>query len=677
MWRSIKILLLVAIPVYSFAQKPPIKFGDIPIEDLKMIRYDKDSSAAAVVLADYGESSIEYDQSKSQFVLRFERLQRIKILTKAGLEYANFSIPLYHDNGDGEKIGSLKAVTYNIENGKVVETKMKNDAVFKEKFDANRDIMKITLPNVRVGSIVEISYKVNSDFLFNFQDWDFQGEIPVIWSEYHARIPEYFNYDKYMQGYIVLVINEQTKVPSSITIVSKERSGGVGFSGGTRQTSFSQEKIDYQENRFRWVAQNVPAFKAEPFITSSRDYISKMNFELSFTQFPNTPMKRYMGSWEDINKQYSESENFGSEVTGNGFLKKTVEELTAGINDLEQKMSAITNYVKNNIKWDGSSRKYIDKPLRKVLDEKKGNSAEINLLLASMLEKASINVSPVLLSTRDHGFIREAIPISSQFNYVVCLAVIGDKSFLLDATEKLLPVGMIPERCLNGNGFVVSKQGFSWTPLQSKTKSTILVNAELTLTAEADLVGKLKIDRSGYDALAGRKKYFSREESEYVKDFIGTRSWQVSKSEITNVKEIHQPMTELYDLIVNEQITNAGDVYYLNPVLFHRIDENPFKLENREYPVDFSSPFDRIFMAKISLPEGFLVDELPQQKVVRLPNNAGRYTYSVTQFGNTLNVISSFQINQSIFAPQEYLNLREFYNQVVAKQAEQIVLKKK
>jgi len=665
-----KTLFVLIIPALSFAQKPPIKFGDVPIEDLKMTRYEKDSSAAAVVLADYGESTIEYDQNEDRFVLRFERLQRIKILTKDGLRYANFSIPLYHDGSSDEKIGSLKAYTYNLENGKIVETKMKNDGVFREKSNANLDITKITLPNVKEGSIVEISYKVNSDFLFNFQDWDFQGEIPVVWSEYRAHIPEYYNYDKYMQGYILLTINEQTQETASITLNSKERSVGSN-------TRFSQEKIEYKESRFRWVAQNVIAFKAEPYITSSRDYISKMNFELSYTQFPNAQMKRYMGSWEDINKQYVESENFGREVTGNGFLKKTVDEITAGLNDPEQRMNAITNYVKNNIAWDGSSRKHIDKSLRKVLDEKKGNSAEINLLLASMLEKASINVFPVLLSTRDHGFIREATPISSQFNYVVCLAAIGDKTFLLDATEKLLPAGMLPERCLNGNGFVVSKGGFRWTPLQTKTKSRIVVNADLTLTPEANLVGKLQIDRSGYDALAGRKKYFSKDEADYVKDFIGTRSWEISKSEIGNAKEIHQPMKEVYDLTVSEHITAAGNVFYLNPLLLYRIDENPLKLENREYPVDFSSPFERIVICRITLPEGFQVDELPKQKIITLLNNSGRYTYSVTQSGNVLSVVSNFQINQSIFVPQEYAHLREFYNQVVAKQAEQIVLKKK
>jgi len=496
MRHLITFLFLVLLPLISHAQKAPIKFGDVPMEELLMKKYDTDTSAAAVVLADFGESIIEYDQSNG-FTLQFERLTRIKILTKEGLDWANFSIPLYHDGANDEKMVGLKAVTYNLENGKILESKLKGDAVFKEKLDANTDITKITLPNVKVGSVIEFTYKVRSDFIYNFQDWEFQRSIPTVWTEYRARIPEYFNYEKYMQGYIQLIANEQTQVPATITIVSKERSGGTASSSGAAKTTFSTDKIDFQEYRFRWGAKKVPAFKPEPFITTSRDYISKINFELSFTQYPNEPIKRYMGSWEDINRQYSEDPEFAGEITGNGFLKRTVEEITAGRTSPEDKAAAISNYVKQNVAWDGTSRRFLSKTLKKVLEEKKGSSAEINLLLASMLEKADIKVSPVLISTRDHGFVREETPISSQFNYVICLASVGEKSFLLDATEKLLPMGMLPERCLNGSGFVVSKDGYQWVKLQSTTKSKTMVNADLVLSEAGDLKGKLQIDRGG------------------------------------------------------------------------------------------------------------------------------------------------------------------------------------
>ena len=653
------------------AQKPPIKFGDIPLEQLKMTKYDQDSSASAVILADYGESIIEYNQQEG-FMLKFERITRIKILSKDGLEWANFSIPLYHDGGDDEKLVGLKAMTYNLENGKIVESKLKNESVFKEKYDGNLDFMKVTLPNVKEGSVIEISYKVSSDFVVNFQDWAFQSTIPTIWSEYRARIPEYYNYDKYMQGYVMLSVNETKREPNSITINSSERSGST-----SSKTTFSSDKIDFQETRFRWAAQDVPAFKPEPAMTTYKDYISKMNFELSFTQFPNQPVKSYMGSWEDINKTYAESADFGEAVTGNKFLKTIVEAITTGGTTPIEMTGSICNYIRQNVVWDGTNRKYSSKSLQTVLEEKKGNSAEINLLLASMLDKAGFNVLPVLLSTRDHGFVRESTPASSQFNYVICLLQLGDKKILLDATDKLLPIGTLPEKCLNGNGLVVSKAGYEWIKLESPGKSKTSINTDLTIANTGELTGKIQIDRTGYYAQATRAEYLSEGEIEYVKDFKSSISGELTKSEFQNANDIAKPFKELHDVTISDHITVAGDMMYLNPFVISRQEENPFKLEKREYPVDFGSPFDKVFLIKLTIPEDYRIEELPKSKVITLPNAAAKFFYNVGQTENTVTISGSLMVNKSLFVQDEYPNLREFYNQMIAKQAEQIVLKRK
>lgn len=653
------------------AQKAPIKFGDISMDEMTMTSYDKDSSAAAVILADYGESTIVFRQNLG-FSLDFDRITRIKILTKDGLNWGNFTIPLYKSGSTDEKLTGLKAVTYNLENGKIAESKVRNDGIFKENYDANRDLIKVTCPNVREGSIVEISYKVNSEFMFNFQDWEFQSSIPTIMSEYRAAIPEYFYYDKYTQGYVALSVSDETKVTNSLTISSFDRQGGY-----TTQSSHSTDKIDFMEARHRWVANDVPAFKPEPFMTSMQDYISAIKFELASIKYPNEPVKQIMGSWEDINKTFSDNENFGGEIKGNGFLKKIVDEISGGLLSPDDKVAAICNYVKENVIWDGHQRKYPELPLRKVLDNKKGNSAEINLLLGSMLEKAGIAVTPVLLSTREHGLLRIATPVSSQFNYVICFARVNEKSYLLDATERLLPTGMLPERCLNGQGFAVSPDGFQWIPLETKFKTRVVTSADFVLSQDGELKGKLKLDRNGYAALNKRKKYLLSGEGEYLKDFVGSHSWEVKSSDIKNAKEIQNNFIEVHDLVVNENMTLAGKMIYLDPFISSSYKNNPFKSEVREYPVDFGSPLEETFFLKLTLPENYMIDELPESKIITMPENGARYIYNVTQSGNQIAITSMFSINKSLFTQLEYPYLREFYNQIVAKQAEQIVLKRK
>lgn len=664
-------LVLISISFSTHAQKAPIKFGDVPLEDLKMTSCSTDSSAAAVVLADFGTSQLRYDQNKG-FQLLFERIRRVKILKKDGLEWANFSIPLYHDSNDDEKLSNLKAVTYNLENGKVIETKVKSESIIKEKTNDNWNMTKITWPNAKVGSVLEISYTVLSDFVFNFQDWEFQSTIPTYFSEYRANVPEYFFYEKYMQGYVALNINETTSGTGHIILNSSERRNSGGF-GGVTSSSFQSEKIDFQETHYRWVAKDVPAFKEEPYMTSSKDFVSKINFELSYTKFPDSGVKSYMGSWEDINNSYLES--LGDVISGNNFLKRTTDEIIAGKSTTEEKIAAIFAYVRNNFSWDESKRKYPQETMKKVMDSRKGSSAEINLLLSSMLDKAGVQVSPVLVSTRDNGFVRETMPVSSQFNYVVCMAKWDSKAILLDATDKFLPIGVLPERCLNGNGFLVAKAGYQWVSLQPATKARTVVSADLVLSEDGNLKGTVKVDRLGYHSVNARRSYSAKGKDEYVKEFVGTKSWEMEKSNFENEADLQNPFKEVYELNIKEHITIAGNTFYVSPFVMGADEANPFKQETRNYPVDFGAPFDYLYVVKITLPSGFNLEELPQSKVIALPEKAGRYIFNATQVGNTVSVTSNFSINKGVFSQTEYPHLREFYSQMVAKQAEQIVVK--
>jgi Transglutaminase-like superfamily len=661
-------LIILWSPVW--AQKAPFKFGSISIEDLKMTRYDKDSSTAAVILGDYGVSGISYSQSTGDWTVNFERVQRIKILNKDGYRLANFEIPLYRSSTDNEKLTGLKVITHNLENGKDVETKMKSDAVFDEEYDQNVVLKKFAAPNVKEGSIIEVTYEIASDFIHYFRDWEFQSSYPVIWSEYRANIPEFFNYQQYMQGYITLATNESKINPKSLTITSKERS-----SGRVSQTTYSSDEVRFNERAYRWVAQDVPGFIEEPFMTTASDYISKINFELASVKFPNSTVQPMMGTWEDLNNSFLESDNFGGAIKGSPFLKKLTEETITGANTPQEKLISIYDFVKSSIEWDGGYRKYLTSNFKKALDEKKGSSAEINLLLVAMLQRAGFDANPVIISTRNHGFIRSEVALSSQFNYVICQAIIDGKNILLDATDRLLPINLLPERCLNGKGYIISQTSPGWINL-SAPKSKTFASAELHIPASGELAGKIDISHDGYEGYALRRAYFKKGEAEYVKEFSHNHSWELQKSSFENLKNISETVKEKYEFANTETVGDAS-ILYINPIIHLRIDENPFRLQDRVYPVDFGKATERTYICKIIIPENFVADELPKPKVVVLPNNGGKFTYNVQALGNTVNVTSIITINQSLFTQAEYKGLREFFDLIVSKQAEQIVLKKK
>ncbi len=674
MYRLGLLLLVSMVAQWSIAQKAPVKFGDVSLEEVTMTSYPSDSSAKAAVLYDYGVSEIVFNSSNYWFQLQFERTTRIKILKREGYSFADFQIPLYHNSSGKEKLSSIKVTTYNIENGKIVETKMKSDGLFTEKYDQNTDIIKFTAPNVKEGSVIEVNYKVFSDFLNYFRDWEFQSTIPVAWSEYRAFIPEYFYYDKYTQGYVQLQVNETKEYPRSFMINTKDRT--TNPSTNVTSTQFQSDKIEYREFQHRWAAKDVPAFREEPYMTSTHDYISKINFELTSYKLPNKPVQNIMGTWQDLNKSFLESPYFGDVVSGSGFLKKLAEETVSGLTSPEEKIAAIYQYVKSNLEWDGTNRKFIaDVSLKDALEKKKGSSAHINLMLTSMLQKAGIQASPVLVSTRSNGFVRENMALSSQFNYVICAVRLNDKNLLLDATDRLLPIGVLPERCLNGRGYVISAETPGWIELAAP-KSRTGGSSKIVLSSAGEFMGELTVTSDGYFGRRSRSAFLTNGEEEYLKKFQHGKEFHVAKADFQNTHTIDKPMEEKYHISWQPADGNPG-IIYLTPVFYMNEQENPFKLEKRQYPVDFGSAFERTFMLTLTIPDNYVIDDVPESKIIGLPQNTGRYIYNVNITGNTINIASMLSINRSLFAQTEYEGLREFYSMVVSKQAEQIVLKKK
>lgn len=674
--KHFTILLPFLVSFSILAQKPPIKFGDVPEDDLTMTVYPLDSSAAAVVLADYGESEITYNQTNG-WEIQFERIRRIKILKKEGYDWANFTIPLFTKDNRDEKLNGLKAVTTNLEGNKPVTSKLDKDAIFKESINENWDHVKLTMPNVKEGSVIDISYHIVSPYLSYYQDWEFQSTIPVRWSEYKARFPEYFEYQRFMQGYVQLKISDNGSNRKVITLRSKERTGGSGFSTGMAKTNFTTHNIEHTEYNYRWVATDVPAFKEEPYMTTYRDYISKINFELAFIKMPDSPIENFLGSWDNVNKELLDANGFGGVVKRSNFLNKTVEELVVGKDSPVEKAIAIYGYVKSNVEWNGNYRLFTDGNFKSVLDEKKGTAADINLMLVSMLQKAGLKADPVAISTRNHGFIRQQFPASSQFNYIICALQMEDKMLLLDATDRSLPMTMLPERCLNGSGLLVAEGKAKWIELSSPVKTRTIVDASLGFEGDGSLKGQVKVLKDGYDGQRMRLAYHTNGEEAYIKSFSEKSGWDIIDSKFENLKDLNEPVNEVHEISLQDGNNLNASILYINPFLNNAVKENPFKSENRIYPVDFGSPFEKTSLIKLKVPEGYIVEELPKTIAIGLPNNGGKYLYSINNMNGIISLTSLMSINKGIFVQEEYPNLREFYNQIVAKQSELIVLKKK
>ncbi|PIQ48296.1 MAG: hypothetical protein COW03_10665 [Cytophagales bacterium CG12_big_fil_rev_8_21_14_0_65_40_12] len=671
MKKYISIFLLLCSPIAVFSQVETIKFGDFSMEELKMTKYALDSSAEAVVLWDNGVGEIKYAQNRG-FYIEFERHTKIKILSTDGYSWADVEVALYKDGSSKEKITNIKALTHTLDGDKVVSTKMDKDAIFDEAMNEYWDNVKFTLPNVKVGSVIEYSYKISSDYIFNFPDWTFQKNIPTVRSQFVAKIPEYFKFERYMQGYHpVTSFSEEAEMETINLQIKNENNNRLG----QRATTSSNTKISYKKDLLTIISDNIPAFRKEPYVASSSDFISKLNFELSTISMPNAAPQNFLGTWGTINKTMLETNSYSTDLNSSGFLKAEVASITADAVSDEDKIQRIFDFVRSKVKWNSMNRKFLDSSFKNVIDDGEGSSAEINLLLINMLRKAGFEADPVMISTRTNGAIREYFPVSNQFNYVIAIVERGEVDLLLDATDRTLPMNLLPVRCLNGNGWRVSDLRAGWIALNSNGQLGTSSFAEMRINEEGDLIGKVEVNYLDYSGSAMRTKALG-DEKKFKQEIEETHGWEVTALELKKAEDLEKPFGASFEIKSTSQMETLGDLIYINPFLVDKFEENPFKLEERQFPVDFASNQTSNYVFMFKIPEGFMVESMPQNIALGLPNNDGLYTVKSVVSNGEIMIRSSFKVNKVVFSGDEYPLLKEFYGKVVDKQAEQIVLKR-
>ena len=672
------VLILLGAPAAQAQQAPAvkpvtIKFGQPAPADFEAKNFVADSAASAVVLYDFG--STRFRLNGLRFQLESERVTRIKVLKKAGYDVATVEVPLYHQAQSEEKLTSLRGFTYNEVGGKIEKVKLEASTTFAEERTKNIRVRKFTLPNVREGAVIEYSYTVTSDFLFNFQDWSFQREIPTRWSEFQATIPEYFDYKMAMQGYEPLVL--QTREQQSVQYMAHE-SGGIAMSG--ERVSSSSQNIMAQATNYHWAMQNVPALRDEPFMTTMRDYVARLNFELAGERLPGQGYQNVTGTWSKINSDLRTSDNFGSQLGHVGFMSDAIKPLVAQYPDPAARAAAVRQLVMQAVKYDGTSRYSASGPLKRSYDLHRGTAADVNLLFIAALREADLPAEPVLLSTRSHGRVNQFFPMLEQFNYVIgVLPLANDQELLLDATDPLLPCGLLPARCLNQVGRLVpSKEGEGrWVNLTPAQRHLHFQDIKMTMDAQGNLTGQVREEHGGYAAATAREKLASLGEKKYLTELANRHSgWDVPTYAFKAANDPTQSLALTYELRRAASSAGPANELYLNPLAAFIEAQNPFRQETRTYPVDFGSLRQDVIVMTLTLPAGYTA-ELPKPTTLSLPDKGGRYLYSATSPApGTVQFVSRLTLDKPIYGAEEYASLREFYRLALAKQAEAVVLKK-
>jgi len=646
------LLCLITPFLYVFSQTEDKSYNyRVNLSELKMTSYEKDSTANAVVLYEYGNSFFD----KNDFVLKTEEKRKIKILNREGFDKANITIYLYNSNQRKEKVKKITATTYNLIDGKVTTTKLKEANIFEEKYNENYTLVKFTLPNIKEGSVINYSYTIISPFMFKYKGWEFQDDIPKVYSEYRTSIPANYEYNIKLVGGKKLFINEQDIQPNCL-----EGSNGA-YAGCTNSI---------------YAMKDIPAFIEEDYITSKSNYLARIEYELKIFQGFDGVINNYTKTWKTVDKEFRTDKDIGRQLSKSIKLKDLLSDAIINENDIYKKASAIYSYVQEHYTWNGDYKIFKDVSVKDLIKNKSGNVSSINILLHSLLKEANIDAKPVLISTRNNGFPTKIFPVISDFNYLIVQATIDDKTYLLDATDNYLSFGEIPFRCLNSYGRLMDfKNGSEWIEIAPNGLSTIQFRAELNIDKNENITGTVNSKKTGYHALNSRKKYYQNSDT-YVTNLENKYpNIGISNHNLTSEGKTNPNFIETYNIEYHPD--ESGDNIYLNPFFTTFFKENPFKLQERTYPIDFGYKDTYYYVLKLNFGNAYTVLEKPENSSFALPNNKGNVIFSSAVDKNVINIMLKISFKDTIYLPEYYPYLKDFMSKIVDIQTNSLILLKK
>jgi hypothetical protein len=646
--------LLISLVAYSTdTDSESLGFGTYQNKEFTFTRYEPDTLAEAVFLSDVGRSYFEFDTDNGNTFLHFIRRFRIKILSKAGFDWSNVEIPLRKDGDNMDELRIVEGVTYTMENGKVHKSKLEQSSVYAEDRNADFKIMKFAMPDVQVGSVIEVQYEVKSPFVFFFNNWEFQKSIPVIYSEFTACMVPFYNYTYLLQG------RNKFDEESSGESLSDRTIAGVKF----------------HDMVYTFTMKNMAAFRSEPFITCPEDYMVKLNFQLCEFISPEGAKTNYLSSWPQFCGTMLSREIFGGKINAAASKSKGLLKNMTLPDSLENKAKFIYDWVVTSFSWNGQYEKYSDTKTSDFMKTRKGSSADINLFLIGMLRSAGVEVFPVLISTRDHGKFKVDTPFDFFFNYVIAAAWINGKYVLLDATEPTIGFGNVPSRCINEKGFLIrNKKAFNWVALNDGKTSMERYTLQLTPTLGADSTDcQVRMNADGHFAMDYRETFQSKK-NEMEKAVLSSDLSMVGSLTLQNEKDPSKPFEADYKARIRQNEENG--TLWLKPFLGFMSMGNPLKKPTRLYPIDLIYKQGRSFDVTIRIPDGYELSRMPSIPSVDDMNFRLTYTY-VMEDKNNLSIKASYEFKKEIYEASVYDKLKNYFRMVDQVFNQTVVLVKK
>lgn len=666
--RKLITLLLAWAPccaAWADDLKENLKFGRPTMAEMELTEYALEPDAEALVLCALRDE--RYTFTDGGFCRTVDHKVRIKVLKAEGTDYANVSCLYRSSKTDNmtyrESISGISATAYNLEGGKTVATKMKAGLVFRERVNDDLMMVKFTIPQVKVGTVMEYAYTENSDDDLHIDDWYAQGDLPVLYTRFTLAVPECYVFSIDNTGAFPL------EAKTSQDNMNISFGGGASTSLGTTTYSF--------------VGRNIPSLHDDDHVWCIDDYRAKVAFEFERTVYP-LDTKSYTSTWEEISELLMKDSDFGGRLSGSTPLKDEMASLRLDtLATVDEKVGAIYSLLMSRVEWNGDFALFGTKRASSVLKDGTGSNADLNFLLIGMLREAGIMAWPVVVRMRQNGRLPLSHPSLKKLDSFVVAYLreeAGDVDWgLVDASSSSGYIDVLQPRLMTDRGLLLTKNGASWIDLSARLAGREVVRIMAEVRPDGSIAGT-------------RTNYYFQQESRIFKEKVkDTPVDEVVKNTAESLETLITDYTmgddtqtfsgSASDAFAFERVQgslpSSDDIIYVNPFVFSIWDANPFSDEHRVVPFERSTKKVKDYAVTLVLPEGYEVDELPSTLNVKNHDNSISCKVLFTEDDGVINVSYRYQVSRLTFLPDEYEQLRQIYDLICAKTNEMIALKKK
>jgi hypothetical protein len=585
---------------------------------------------------DLGKANMEYNYV------------RIKILTEEGRKYANVELPYSKQNGG---IVGVKGRTIHSD-GSIVNFDGKTYDQMIVKAKGTKYLAKtFTMPDVQVGSIIEYHYNIDfaDGFVFD-STWILSEELFTKKANF-ILVP----YDRFMIRW----------------------SWPSGLPAGTEPPKQGPDKI------VRMTAQNIPAFQIEDYMPPENELKFRVHFSYSEDGFESDQDKFWTKYGKKTNGRI---ESFVGK-------RKAMEQAVSGIvsaNDppevklrkIYDRCQQVRNLSYETRKTEQEAKRDL-KENRDVEDLWKngyGYGGQITWLFLALARAAGFDAYPVMVSGRSEYFFNPVRMNSDELNSNVVLVKLNGKDLYFDPGAAFTPYGLLMWQESGVGGRKLDRDGGSWvqTELAPSSASKIQRKAELTLTPEGTLEGKVTISFTGLEALGKRSEERNEDDTarkksleDQFKEDIPVAA-DVTLTNQPDWKSSETPLVAEFDVKIDGWVSAAGHRAILPVGLFSVGEKHVFEHSNRVQPVYFRYAFTKEDHIAIQIPNGWQITTVPEPQ--DRDANAAEYILKVDNQKNAVHISRSLRVDLFMVPRDTYPALRTFYQVVRTGDEQQVVL---